>query len=78
MIYRNYWAVAGRMCGDHEDHVRFFQQCTYQDAIDLFRIQVYEDKGVTLAERELAEANGEGVFVNLVLASDSPIEEGSA
>jgi len=75
MTYRNYWAVAGRMCGDDEDHVRFFQHCTREDAIDLFRIQAYEDEGMSVEERELAEANGEGVFVNIVLASDSPIEE---
>lgn len=77
MIHKNYWCVVGRMHGDDEDHIRFFYNCTQEDAVALFHTHCYEDVGMTLAEREQAAAEDRGVYVTRVLFSDSPIEEAS-
>lgn len=75
MIHRNYWLVVGRVIGDHEDHARHYQHCTREDAIAFFKEDAYRDEGVYGETREMLEANGEGAVVNLIVASDSPIEE---
>ena len=86
-IHRNYWLVVGRMCGDDEDTALQFEHCTREDAINAFRDALWEDDTPELSYsnalpgetneqyRERVEANGEGVFINGVYASDSPIEQ---
>lgn len=74
-IFHNYIAVIGRMCGDDEDTCLLFECVTREGAINAFTEHMRLLDNMTAEELELAEANGEGVFINHVLASVSPIEE---
>jgi hypothetical protein len=79
-IYYNYVLVVGRMCGDDEDSARLYEHCTEEEAVlefkdDLWAIETEHDTDNAKAIREAADLCGEGVFVNHVFASASPIEE---
>ena len=73
----NYVAVIGRMCGDDEDTCLMFECVTYDGAIQAFTDAMWAYERMApdeLAEaKELAEANGEGVYINHVLTSTAPI-----
>jgi hypothetical protein len=70
------------MCGDDEDTGIAFQAGTLDEARSLYVEDMWEreleDTSGTpegLRYRGMQEANGEGVFVNAVYESNSPIKE---
>lgn len=71
----NYIAVIGRMCGDDEDTCLLFECVTREGAINAFTEHMRLLDNMTVEDLAHAEANGEGVFINHVLTSASPIEE---
>lgn len=69
----NFYAVVGRICGDDEDSILTLCADSKEEAINQFRHWMWEQDGSSQEDRDLLEANGEGVFVNQILVSASPI-----
>lgn len=77
-----HYLVTGRMCGDDEDTAKSFQAESRDEAINYYVRDMWEleltsfcDPRERLNLRQQADGIGEGVFVNGVFVSDSPIEE---
>lgn len=69
---RQYYAVAGRIPGDDEDSVYFFNAATAAEAQAAFEEAIWE--GESESDREGVEAeHGVTVFINAVLVSSAPI-----
>lgn len=81
----NHYLVTGRMCGDDEDTHSTFEAKSKAAAIKLYTNELWDNlkvndfSGMSAKEfreyRKLEEANGEGVFVNGVFVSDTPIKD---
>jgi hypothetical protein len=69
----HFYAVIGRICGDDEDSVLTLCADSREGAINEFRRWLWELDGSSQEDIELMEANGQGVFVNQILVSASPI-----
>lgn len=77
-----HYLVVGRMCGDDEDTAYSYQVASREEAVRLFiedmwvfEFPVISHQAENATDRALAEAIGEGVFVNHVFMSDTPIKE---
>lgn len=74
-----YFAVIGRMLWkDDNNYAICFAQRDDGDrdaAIKAFKDIVYFEHDVDQSEQERLEANGDGVSIDQILCSDSPIEE---
>ena len=68
-----HYLVTGRMCGDDEDTAKSFQAESRHDAVDIYVELMWE--GTDAETRDLFERTGEGVFINGIFVSDTPIEE---
>ena len=69
----NFYAVIGRICGDDEDTVLTLRADSKEEAINQFRHWMWEQDGSSQEDRDKLEASDQGVFVNHVLVSSSPI-----
>lgn len=69
----SYYAITGRIWGDDEDTVLTLYADSKEEAINQFRHWMWEQDGSSQEDRDLLEANGEGVFINQILVSTSPI-----
>lgn len=74
MTYHNYVAVIGRIPYDDEDSILFFEQCTLEEAYQRFSDEMYEGDSKAREDNIRAHGCDGGVYVNAVLASDSPIK----
>jgi len=77
-----HYLVTGRICGDDEDTALCFQAESRHAAVDIY-VELMWDLELTsftnpderLNARQAAERMDEGVFVNGVFVSDTPITE---
>lgn len=70
-----FYAVSGRICGDDEDTTLVIKAASRQAALDEYTETMWSLDGTPQADRELLEANGEGVFINSVVKSKTAIVE---
>jgi len=74
-----YFAVIGRMCGDEEDTVELFANCTRAEARQAFIELMWELEGLDPDElvemKALADRGGGGVRINHVLKSSASITD---
>lgn len=79
-----HYLVIGRMCGDDEDTGITYQVETRAEAVSLYVEDMWEmeltsvtdpDDPDTAGRRANAEDAGEGVFINAIYESDTPIKE---
>lgn len=70
-----HWRVIGVFDGDAVSRSYTTTERDRAEAERLFRSDVYGEMDMSDEEIEKAEAKGEGVFIDYVLCSDSPIEE---
>lgn len=70
-----WYAITGRVCGDDEDTVLIFEADSKEDATREFIEQMWEMDGRCAEDREAAENEGAGIFINSVVRSSTPIEE---
>lgn len=68
-----HYLVTGRICGDAEDTTLTFMATSKQEAIDAYTSLMWSQDGSSQDERWLLEACDQGVFINGVFVSDSPI-----
>lgn len=68
-----YYLVTGRVCGDDEDTSLTFFCDTKEQAVTDYRETMWELDGTSKDERWLMEACDQGVFINGVFVSDTPI-----
>ncbi len=88
-VYHNYVVVIGRIPGDDENTTVMLEQVTAEDARRAFAVEIYErafsyvsdseERAKQITESRAAnirDVGGDlGVFIDSVLASQSPIEE---
>lgn len=74
-IAHNYLVVIGRMHGDDEDTIRLYGDSTREQAMELFIEDMCEENHMTKEEHEAEASKGRGVYINHVLASQSPIAD---
>lgn len=71
-----YWAVTGRIPGEHEDTLYVFHVATRQEALDAFDQAIWEnEKDADSGRENVFKEHGQTVFVNSIVVSDSPILE---
>lgn len=73
-----HYLVVGRVCYDDEDTAYSYFCDSAELARQMYREQMHEDlrdNGWSQEEVDRAEANGEGVFINGVHESDTPIKQ---
>lgn len=71
MVYHNYLLIIGRVCGEDNDTAMQYEHMTRDQAVHEFKCAMqalYPD-----TDWALAEANGDGVYIEFVAASDTPI-----
>lgn len=71
----NYIVVIGRMHGDDEDTMLLYGDSTREQAVELFIEDMCEANHMTKDEHEAEVSKGYGVYINHVLASQSPITD---
>lgn len=72
--YHNYLAVIGRMEGDNEDTVNLYENMTRAEAYEHFREDRTYENPIEQAEAgENKTGMLDGVIVNYILTSESPI-----
>lgn len=69
---KRYYAVTGRICGRDEDEVHICEAASREEAA-ASAADAFWQLDNKPEYRERAENNGEGVFINQVFMSDSPI-----
>jgi len=70
-----FYAISGRICGDDEDTTLVIKADDRQAALGEYRDQMRDMAGMTEGELEHLEGNGEGLFVNSIVRSLTPIVE---
>lgn len=73
-----FYAISGRLCWDDEDVTLVtlvIKADDRQAALDEYRDQMMTINGLSTSELEHLERNGEGLFVNSIVRSVSPIVE---
>ena len=71
----NYYAITGRVHGWDEDSVWVGQAADRYAAISMAKDYFWSLDGASEKDREEATIHGEGVYINAVLTSATPITE---
>lgn len=71
MVYHNYLLIIGRVCGEDNDTPMHYEHMTREQAVHEFKSAMQALYPNT--DWALAEGNDEGVFIEFVAASDTPI-----
>lgn len=70
-----HFLVVGRMCGDDEDTGITYHVKERHEAVALYVDEMWEMDGADTETRGLFERTGEGVFINGIYESETPIKE---